>query len=61
VLALHPGTVDTALSSPFQGGLAEGQLQTPAQSAAALVKVMLAARPAQSGQLLAYDGQAIAP
>jgi NAD(P)-dependent dehydrogenase (short-subunit alcohol dehydrogenase family) len=61
VLALHPGTVDTALSAPFQKGLPEGQLKKRREAACALVDVLLAAGPEQSGRLLGWDGQEIAP
>lgn len=61
VLAVHPGTVDTALSAPFQKGLPEGQLKKRREAACALVDVLLAAGPEQSGKLLGWDGQEIAP
>lgn len=61
VLALHPGTVDTALSAPFQKGLPEGQLRKRREAAVAMVEVLLATTPAQSGALLGWDGQEIAP
>ncbi len=61
VLALHPGTVDTPLSAPFQRGLPDGQLKKRREAACALVDVLLAAGPEQSGQLLGWDGQEIAP
>ena len=32
IIGLHPGTVDTALSKPFQGNVPEGKLFTPAFS-----------------------------
>jgi hypothetical protein len=58
-LALHPGTVKTPLSDPFAKN--NVRLQTPEQSAAAMLAVMDQATPGQSGQLLAYDGTSIAP
>lgn len=46
-VALHPGTVDTGLSSPFaKTGL---DVQTPAQSAARILAVLDGLTPAQSG------------
>ena len=61
-LGLHPGTVDTDLSSPFQKSLAAShRLLTPSQSAGHLLEVIDAATPAQSGQLLAWDGKKIDP
>jgi NAD(P)-dependent dehydrogenase (short-subunit alcohol dehydrogenase family) len=57
VLGLHPGTVDTGLSKPFQRNVKT--LFTPAESAAHLLKVIDAATPAQSGQLHDWKGEAI--
>lgn len=59
--ALHPGTVDTALSKPFQSGVATEKLFTPAYSASRLLAVLDALTPAQSGRLFAWDGQEITP
>ena len=56
IAALHPGTVDTPLSAPFQTGLREGQLQSPAASAAALLDVLAQLTPEDSGGLFAWDG-----
>jgi NAD(P)-dependent dehydrogenase (short-subunit alcohol dehydrogenase family) len=56
VLGLHPGTVDTSLSQPFQSGLPEGQLLTPARSARALMDVIAAAGPEQSGKVFDWKG-----
>ena len=61
VVALHPGTVDTRLSAPFQQGLPAGQLRMRRDAAAALADVLNAVTPAQSGALLSWDGQEIAP
>ena len=56
IAALHPGTVDTGLSAPFQRGLREGQLTTPAASAAALLQTLAQLQPEDSGGLFAWDG-----
>ena len=56
-VTLHPGTVATPLSAPFaKSGL---KLQTPQESAASLLSVIDRVTPAQSGQLLSYDGAAL--
>lgn len=55
-VTLHPGTVDTTLSAPFQRGVAEGKLFTPAFSAEALLGVLDGLTPADSGGLYAWDG-----
>ena len=59
VLSLHPGTVDTALSEPFQANLPEGQLTEPRECARNLLSVIDAAKPEDSGKHLAWDGEAI--
>ena len=58
-VALHPGTVDTALSKPFQSGVDPAKLFTPAHSARALLGVLDRLTPADSGRLWAWDGQPI--
>jgi NAD(P)-dependent dehydrogenase (short-subunit alcohol dehydrogenase family) len=56
-VALHPGTVDTRLSQPFQGGVDPAKLFTPTRSARALLGVLDRLTPADSGRLFAWDGQ----
>ena len=59
-LGLHPGTVNTKLSAPFQKGLPQHhRLFTPAESVAHLLGVIDRARPEQSGSVLAWDGTTI--
>ena len=58
-LSLHPGTVDTALSKPFQSGVPEKQLFTPDQSAAHLLNVIANARPDDSGKAFDWAGKEI--
>ena len=60
-VALHPGTVDTALSAPFQRGLAEGQLLTPQTSAQRLIDVLDRLGPADSGGCFDHRGDRIGP
>ena len=59
VAALHPGTVDTGLSRPFQRNVPAGQLFSPDRSATALIEVIDGLQPADSGGLFAWDGQRI--
>ena len=59
VATLHPGTVDTQLSQPFQRNVAPGKLFTPAFSADKLLGVLDRLIPADSGNLYAWDGQKI--
>ncbi len=58
-VALHPGTVDTALSAPFQRGVAPQKLFTPAFSAQRLLAVIDGLGPADTGRFFAWDGQPI--
>jgi NAD(P)-dependent dehydrogenase (short-subunit alcohol dehydrogenase family) len=58
-VALHPGTVDTGLSLPFQAGVAPASLFTAAQSVRHLLNVIDRLGPAQSGGLFAWDGAEI--
>ncbi|MBX7531334.1 SDR family NAD(P)-dependent oxidoreductase [Qipengyuania sp. 1XM1-15A] len=59
--ALHPGTVDTALSKPFQRNVPEGKLFTPEYSAERLLAVLENLGPEQSGRQFAWDGEEILP
>jgi NAD(P)-dependent dehydrogenase (short-subunit alcohol dehydrogenase family) len=58
-VALHPGTVDTALSAPFQSGVPSEKLFSPRQSAAALLSVMDLLGPEDNGGFRAWDGAPI--
>ena len=59
VAALHPGTVDTGLSQPFQRNVAEGKLFTPDYSAEQMLGVLDGLTPQDSGKLFAWDGAEI--
>jgi len=58
-VALHPGTVDTALSKTFQRNLPSGQLVSPNTSAINLLQVIEGLAPEDSGQLFGWDGARI--
>lgn len=58
-VGLHPGTVDTALSKPFQAGVPTDKLFSPAQSARYLLTVLDRLTPADSGHLYAWNGERI--
>jgi NAD(P)-dependent dehydrogenase (short-subunit alcohol dehydrogenase family) len=58
-VTLHPGTVDSRLSKPFQRNVPERKLFTPAESAAYLLKVLESLTPQDSGGLFAWDGTRI--
>lgn len=57
-VALHPGTVDTRLSAPFQRGVPD--LFTPAVAAGHLLTVLDGLGPEDTGGLFAWDGTGIA-
>ena len=59
VVALHPGTVDTRLSSPFSARVKPEKLFTPERAAGDLLKVLSGLGPTDSGWFLAYDGSTI--
>ena len=58
-VALHPGTVDTGLSKPFQAGVPKGKLFAPATAAEALVSLMDRLGPNDNGSFFAWDGTPI--
>jgi NAD(P)-dependent dehydrogenase (short-subunit alcohol dehydrogenase family) len=60
-VGLHPGTVDTSLSQPFQKNVAEGKLFTPDYAAAKMLAVLDGLTPAESGKCFAWDGAEILP
>lgn len=57
IAALHPGTVDSRLSAPFQRGMTPGKLFSPDQAAGHLLAVLDGLTPADSGGLFAWDGE----
>jgi len=59
VAGLHPGTVATELSAPFQKGVPAGKLFTPQQSAERLLAVLDGLAPGDSGGVFAWDGARI--
>lgn len=59
VIGLHPGTVDTNLSKPFQSHVAKGKLFTPTYSVQQMLSVIHRINAGDSGAVLAYDGSHI--
>lgn len=59
VVVMQPGTVNTQLSAPFQGNVAEGQLFSPAYSAESLLEVLLGMNADQSGSFVDWAGESI--
>ncbi len=60
-VGLHPGTVDTALSLPFQRSVPDGSLFSPEFSARQILSVIDGLEISSSGAVFAWDGQRIAP
>lgn len=61
IIGLHPGTVDSNLSKPFQNHVANGRLFTPEYSARKLLSVIDTLSLEDSGKCFAWDGQEILP
>jgi NAD(P)-dependent dehydrogenase (short-subunit alcohol dehydrogenase family) len=59
VVALHPGTVDTALSRPFQANVPAGRLFDPDRAALQLLDVIEGLKVADSGKLYDFEGEEI--
>lgn len=60
-VGLHPGTVDSSLSLPFQKGVAIGKLFSPATSAEYLLSVVDGLTTSATGAVWSWDGQRIMP
>lgn len=58
-VTLHPGTVDTTMSAPFQRGVPPESLFTPAASAAHLLDVVDGLTPADTGDCFDWAGKRI--
>jgi NAD(P)-dependent dehydrogenase (short-subunit alcohol dehydrogenase family) len=58
-VALHPGTVDTELSRPFQAGVNPDSLLSPDYSAAQLLRVIDGLDRDANGRFYAWDGSEI--
>ena len=59
IAGLHPGTVDSALSAPFQRRVPEGKLFSPAQSVGHMLSVIDGLTPGDTGGFFAWDGASI--
>ena len=58
-VGLHPGTVDTELSKPFQSGVPDKQLFSAEQSAAYLLDVIEGLSPNDSGKVFDWAGKEV--
>lgn len=61
IVGLHPGTVDSPLSAPFQRRVPAGKLFTPLYAAKCLLSVIEKRTLADSGKCFAWDGKEIMP
>ena len=59
VIGLHPGTVDTRLSKPFQRNVPENKLFTPEFAAISMASVISNLHDNESGSIFAFDGSKI--
>jgi NAD(P)-dependent dehydrogenase (short-subunit alcohol dehydrogenase family) len=59
VVALHPGTVDTALSKPFQGNVQPGRLFDPERAALQLLDVIEELKAPDTGKLFDFEGKEV--
>ncbi len=59
IIGLHPGTVDTSLSKPFQRQVQVGKLFIPEYSTACLLTVINNVTSKQSGKVFAWDGKEV--
>lgn len=61
VVALHPGTVDTALSKPFQGNVQPGRLFDTGRAGVQLLDVIDDLKAPDSGKLFDWEGKEVTP
>lgn len=61
IVGLHPGTVDSNLSKPFQGNVPDGKLFTPDYSVKRLLDVLDNLTPESSGRCFSWDGKEVQP
>ena len=59
IAGLHPGTVDSALSAPFQRRVPQDKLFSPAQSVGQMLSVIDRLTPGDTGGFFAWDGASI--
>jgi NAD(P)-dependent dehydrogenase (short-subunit alcohol dehydrogenase family) len=59
IVGLHPGTVDSDLSAPFQSNLPEGQLTQPSEAARNLLGVLANLSADDSGKVFDFAGKKV--
>ena len=58
-VTIHPGTVDSPLSKPFQKYIAPESIFTPKQSVTYILNTLSELKPEDTGHQIAYDGTRI--
>ena len=58
-VALHPSTVDSGLSKPFQANVPKAKLFSPQLAENHLLNVIDGLTPEQSGKVFAWDGREV--
>lgn len=61
IIGLHPGTVDSSLSRPFQKNVPDDKLFNPEHAVIKLLEVINKLQVKDSGKCFAWDGQEILP
>ena len=61
LIGLHPGTVDSALSKPFQANITKDKCFTPSFAVSKMMQVIDQVKVEDSGDCFAYDGKKIVP
>lgn len=59
IISLHPGTVDSNLSKPFESSVKKDKLFTPEYSVSLMTEVIKKLKLKDSGKIFAYDGKKI--
>ena len=61
IVGLHPGTVDSRLSKPFQSNVPEKRLFTPDYSVKKMLEVLKKLTAKDTGKCFDWDGEEVAP
>ena len=61
IIGIHPGTVDSPLSEPYQKNIPKKQLFTPEFSTQNMLNVLQKVTPKDTGKHFAWDGSEILP
>lgn len=59
IAGIHPGTVDSKLSAPFQSNLPDGQLTRPETAADNILNMLAQLEPSDSGKVFDFAGKPV--